>query len=725
MLSESTASCLPPGETSNPDIDYTLADVYEAAGHYQEALDVIDQLIATGFDSEPSYLRKGGLETHLKRYREAKESFERALDKAPQSVDAQNALAAISGFLGEGANTSIKDVIEPVPLPEELTQTAATDTKSISSEDYEAVFLRRIRAMEFRRRDLTRQTDYISIKVLDDSGVERFSIIEQSYDPLYEDLYVNRLEVYDADDNLVATGDVADYYVIDDTRSGIASQDKLLQIPVPGLQPGYRIELIVSRRELRPAEAFPFTEYLFSRSLPVGRSALVVLGDAKSFKWRGSAEIVLSECLGGIYFEQVNPPVYRGEPLQDHIFRFLPHVSLGDAMATWKDTGTSYLKDIEDRLALDEAARELALEQVGSLEEDREKVLALARYVRNTLTYQSIEFGRRARIMNEFSQIVRDKYGDCKDHSLLLYQLLRSIGIPAQLALVNTVGPIEKDLPSFDQFDHMIVYVPQVDDGRFIDCTIENVSMASAVPYGLNEKSAFILEAETPRFVEIPPYRQLQPTVISSRSVHIIGSTTFLVREKLTLHAYSAGLWRSYLKAFPAASRKPRLQSLVAEGNSGLRLQKLRIENLQDTEKPLILDLEYTVQNGLHEVERRLIGNLPAVWEQYYVSSDYMDQRLTPFRLEMPLYLRSQLELHVPEELEFVSLRKPPGKDTNRFLAWKTNLKRTDDGAVLLFAIRRPASRHPAESYGSYHEATRAAQRAYSPSLVLKPRGSE
>ena len=70
----------------------------------------------------------------------------------------------------------------------------------------------------------------------------------------------------------------------------------------------------------------------------------------------------------------------------------------------------------------------------------QEKVAAITTYVQQNVRYQAIEFGPRAMIMNPADQVLANGYGDCKDHSILLYNMLRAVGIPAELSLVNTGG---------------------------------------------------------------------------------------------------------------------------------------------------------------------------------------------------------------------------------------------------------------------------------------------
>jgi len=89
--------------------------------------------------------------------------------------------------------------------------------------------------------------------------------------------------------------------------------------------------------------------------------------------------------------------------------------------------GRDYLRAVDKLLVPDKAVREAArkLERAPS---------TLARFVQQEVTYKAIEFGRGARIPRAPHEVLRHRYGDCKDHALLLYHLLRNAGTEARLA---------------------------------------------------------------------------------------------------------------------------------------------------------------------------------------------------------------------------------------------------------------------------------------------------
>jgi len=65
-------------------------------------------------DSVPAHFLKGRSELGLKWYREAKASFETAAKLAPANKDIASYLDYVSGLVGEGSNTLLKEPIEMV-----------------------------------------------------------------------------------------------------------------------------------------------------------------------------------------------------------------------------------------------------------------------------------------------------------------------------------------------------------------------------------------------------------------------------------------------------------------------------------------------------------------------------------------------------------------------------------------------------------------------------------
>jgi len=96
-------------------------------------------------------------------------------------------------------------------------------------------------------------------------------------------------------------------------------------------------------------------------------------------------------------------------------------------------------------------------------------------YVQKEIRYVAVALGESTLRPAAPEDVVRRGFGDCKDKSLLLATLLRSMGIPATPALVSTKweGTAFDMLPSVEPLDHAIV-MAEIDGQKYwLDGTLE------------------------------------------------------------------------------------------------------------------------------------------------------------------------------------------------------------------------------------------------------------
>jgi len=91
----------------------------------------------------------------------------------------------------------------------------------------------------------------------------------------------------------------------------------------------------------------------------------------------------------------------------------------------------------------------------------QQRVAAALRMVQGQVRYLGVEVGANAFVPQAPDKVYARRWGDCKDKTLLLVTLLRSLGVDAAPALVDTVARATlADLqPAPDQFDHVITQV--------------------------------------------------------------------------------------------------------------------------------------------------------------------------------------------------------------------------------------------------------------------------
>ncbi|HMJ90180.1 MAG TPA: hypothetical protein VK530_10210, partial [Candidatus Acidoferrum sp.] len=534
------------------------------------------------------------------------------------------------------------------------------------------------------------------------------------FDPLAEGIFVNSLRVKNAAGMLVSTGNVSEYYVLDDQSSDTASQKKVLHIPVSGLQPGYSVELITTREYSGRSEEFPFLQTVLSRGIPVRETVLFLRGDTGAVRFASSPTIEPRALAGGLFWRLQEPLVYRWEPLQPILEDYLPTVWVADKSTLWPDLATNYLAGIRDRTGLPATEREWARSRSKSCTNAEQKIAAVGQYVQTNYTYKAIEFGRRARVPTRLTDTVRNRYGDCKDHALLAQQLLIEAGLRASLALVNTRSLIRQELPSLDQFNHMIVFVPG-DDGGFLDCTDKSQKLGG-VPLGLAGCDALVLDEKLTRFVRIPEYERTASRVEAARIVGITNQTDAAVSETLTFHGVSCAYLRSYLANVPASARRSYVVGLLGPN---AELNELVIEHLEEPGLPLVLRLGYTLKNQFHSIGRELVGTLPVAMEQQYLAAGSVENRLTPFQFPSPLAFESTTVLNVPAGLR---AKFAPRDDVkNRFLSCGFDGEQQAGSFTSRFRVFRAGGRHGAAEYPEFCASMNRTLAMLTQKLVLEP----
>ncbi len=110
-----------------------------------------------------------------------------------------------------------------------------------------------------------------------------------------------------------------------------------------------------------------------------------------------------------------------------------------------------------------------------------EKQRAIALFIAQKVRSISLPLGYDGYKAHNADVVLKNKYGDCRDKTVLFVTLLKAAGIEAFPALVNSdYTPIEKEVPTLKQFDTIIVAIPSEKGYRFLN------------PYGEESQYGFI-----------------------------------------------------------------------------------------------------------------------------------------------------------------------------------------------------------------------------------------
>ncbi len=717
------------GMPVSAEVSFARLEQYRALGQHRQRVALCDELIRNGLASADVYYEKGDAEVKLKWYGRAKGTLEEALKLSPNDKDTQEYLRYVSGLLGEGDNSSVKEAIAAVALPVVLTERLRRPTPAGAgaADDFGASYVHWIEGYALGKDGELRTTVRQRIRVTDQAGVEQFSTLTIEFNPLAEAVFVNELLVRDAAGRVVGRGQTSDFYAIDRPQTDVASHDKTLFLPVPSLAAGHEIDLTFTRREPGRGGELPFLAIPLSAERPTQLRAVYVLAEPGRVRHRATAGLRTEPLPDGLLWRVEGPPAYPPEPSRVDPLRATQVVWIGPSGTKWPALVRDYLGKIESKLEASSEIEALSLRLTAGKTSRQQKIDSLVQHVRTGYVYKPIEFGRRARIPASATETVARKYGDCKDLSVLLHGLLRAAGIESRLALIHTRQDLQDDLPSLDQFNHMIVAVPEPGGGapHFYDPTDKWLSVRVSPPVALAGAQALILDPARPRLERLGAYAPDSGTLQLERTVRIESDRTLVVEETLALGGYEASSLRAHLTTLDARRQKQWAQSVLGAVGRGAQLDRFEVLELRDAERALVVELTYRLPERCSAEAGVLRCTLPASWEAYYLGVSAVAERRTPFEIEYPLRLSSRTVVRGSTGCAGLALEGLPSGATSDFLKWASKPAPERGSATLGFDATLAPGTFEAARYGDYFRQSEQAIRSVSRSVTCSPTGQE
>lgn len=210
-----------------------------------------------------------------------------------------------------------------------------------------------------------------------------------------------------------------------------------------------------------------------------------------------------------------------------------------------------------DKALPDEAIIALARQVTAGLADTRARALALSDWVRRNIRYVGVHVGPGGVVPHDARTVLRNRYGDCKDHAVLLEALLAAAGIESTGALINNGDAYHLPrTPTLGIFNHMITWVPALD--LYLDPTAESVAAGYLPRADLGKP---VLLVKTGKLASTPARQTQRNKTVSTFIVHADGRSDFKV-EKHTSGAF-AEPYRYAVRNTPQAERDQLVQRML------------------------------------------------------------------------------------------------------------------------------------------------------------------
>lgn len=128
-----------------------------------------------------------------------------------------------------------------------------------------------------------------------------------------------------------------------------------------------------------------------------------------------------------------------------------------------KVLGSSYWASMGGKDIVTPEVQALAETITSGIQDKRAQADAIDRWVKKNIRYVLVGLGSGGITPNTAPRVLKNRYGDCKDHVVLMGALLKAKGILSEPALINLGNMYKLPVLPIPFFDHVILYLPGLD----------------------------------------------------------------------------------------------------------------------------------------------------------------------------------------------------------------------------------------------------------------------
>jgi hypothetical protein len=182
------------------------------------------------------------------------------------------------------------------------------------------------------------------------------------------------------------------------------------------------------------------------------------------------------------------------------------------------ELGAGYWSSMKDPDVIDPEIQALAEEITKGIEGKHGQAIAIDHWVKKNIRYVLVFLGSGGITPNPPATVLKNKFGDCKDHVALMGALLRVKGIASEQALINLGSSYRlSELPT-PFFNHVMLYLPEFD--LYTDPTAAHASFA-ILPESSYDKPVLHISNAGGRSARTPPMKPADHVTIAKTTARV------------------------------------------------------------------------------------------------------------------------------------------------------------------------------------------------------------
>lgn len=468
-----------------------------------------------------------------------------------------------------------------------------------------------------------------------------------------------------------------------------------------------RFTLLMVLEDVRPGDILDFAYTLKSSSeifphhggyfftlpqgIPVGRYRCgVQFADARQRKWKSSASELtptVKQSSGMTFWEWSGENFLAPKPDPNtpswHVgYPWIQVSDFSDWQIIAKGFSERWVAATEEPVVA-EMAHKIAAEEPSL----PRRIDRAVRLVQDECRYLSLNLELGGQIPSPPGEVLRRRFGDCKDLSFLLSNLLGKLGVRARPILVNTLlrAAIQNFLPMPSLFNHVIVEITVDGERRWIDTTLKEQGGGAFHRYVPDYVCGLPVDPAAPALIESP---DCQISSLFDLHEHILLDTeggASLMAVTLHCEGNQADQLRYQLARQGVDEwSKQRAQIMANRYHGARRVGTIKYHDDRDANVFVVAEVfETEFRLGNHADPKKCVFALPGNWLTTVLPLPPKGERSNPLLLPHPCQINYVSDVD-NRGIKYLRLKQPRADVSNDFVI----ISRTDRVGLGHFTMR-------------------------------------
>jgi hypothetical protein len=332
------------------------------------------------------------------------------------------------------------------------------------------------------------------------------------------------------------------------------------------------------------------------------------------------------------------------------------------SLADWKQLSEWIWSLNKKNLRISPEMKKKVDEIVGGKTSVQEKIQAVIEYLQKDFRYVSMNIDSHGYEPHPADEIFANRYGDCKDQTLLAIALFSEIGVKAWPVLFSTWTELNRDdllpMPAF--FDHVILYFELDSKGYFTD-VLQKGYKFDEIPTSLAKDRVFVVNDRGGFFATIPDTDKNENTSLITQDVTIKDNGTAIVDVTATFpHSISVSM-REMLKKISEKDKEKIFANVETQTMMGGKLIEKKWKNLDVPHSQIVFNIRYEHPNLVQIMGDMMMFGMPQSPRGSLFSAP---KRKYPIVVKTNMLTDYRITYNIPAGYEVLNLPKKVALET-------------------------------------------------------------